>query len=300
MTKICPECSNEFEPNVHNQIYCCKKCKDKARSRRQNLKRPNNLTVKRICVVCGCEYFANNGSQKTCSKECRKILDKQRNKKHNDAKPRKLCHTKECKYCQKFFIPKKHNQIFCCKEHQEEYYNKTKYHSTKNKLYYLNNKEHYKQKGKKYYLANKEVVLERGRKNRAIRQATDPDYIMKKRIREQIRDHLKRNLLTKNFYTFELLGYTIQDLHKRLESLFEQNSKPNKEKLSWSNMGSIWHIDHIRPCASFVFVNEDGSVNQEAVKECWSLENLQPMYADENMQKSSHHNGKYYIKGKPL
>lgn len=65
-------------------------------------------------------------------------------------------------------------------------------------------------------------------------------------------------------------------------------------------MGQIWHIDHIRPCSSFNFVNEDGSVNQEAIKECWKLENLQPLYAEDNISKSSWYNGEFYQKGTPI
>lgn len=298
--RICPECNNEFIPNVYNQIYCCKKCKDTARSRRQCLKRPNNLTIDRICVICGNKYKATNSSQRTCSDKCKEILKKQNNKRHNDKKPRKVYEQIRCKYCNEYFTPKKSNQIFCCKEHQENYYKETNYKSIRGKEHYQKNKEHYKKIHSEYYFANKEKTLERSRKNRAIRQANDPDFVLKRRIREQIRDHLKRNLKNKNFHTFELLGYTTQDLHNRIESLFEQNSLPNKEKLSWDNMGTLWHIDHIKPCASFKFVNEDGSTNYEAIKECWALENLQPMYSEDNVSKSSWYNGKFYQKGKVI
>lgn len=300
MVKICNECGQEFVPNVHNQVYCCKQCKNKAKSRRQNLKRPNNLTIDRICVICGNKYKPINGSQKTCSDECKNILRKQNNKKHNDKKQRKQYKQRECKYCKQHFIPKKHNQIFCCKEHQQKYYKDTNYDSIMGKKHYQENKEHYKKTHSKYYYANKDKTLQRGRKNRAIRQATDPDFVLKKRLRSQIRDHLKRNKLSKDFYTFDLLGYNVEELRSRLESLFEQNSLPEKEKLSWDNMGNVWHIDHIKPCASFKFVNDDGSLNKDDIKECWALENLQPMYAEDNMSKSSHYNGSYWVKGSPV
>lgn len=65
-------------------------------------------------------------------------------------------------------------------------------------------------------------------------------------------------------------------------------------------MGKIWHIDHIKPCASFKFANEDGSINYEAIKECWALDNLQPMYSEDNVSKSSYYDGKYWVKGKPI
>ena len=205
--------------------------------------------------------------------------------------------SKKCEYCGKEFQPRQFNQKYCCKEHQEKYYKETNYTSTKGKIYYQNNKDIIKKKHSEYYFANKDKVLERGRKNRSIRQANDPDFVLKKRIREQIRDHLKRNFKNKNFHTFELLGYIIEDLHSRLESLFERNSLPDKEKLSWENMGKVWHIDHIKPCASFTFVDNEGRVNKDAIKECWALENLQPMYSEDNVSKSSWFDGKLYRKG---
>ena len=70
--------------------------------------------------------------------------------------------------------------------------------------------------------------------------------------------------------------------------------------MSWENMARTWHIDHSRPCVSCKFANEGGSVNQEAIKECWRLENLQPLYAEDNMSKSSWYNGKFYQKGAPI
>lgn len=298
--KICPICNSEFTPNIHNQIYCCKKCKNIAKNMKQCLKRPNNLTLDRACVICGNKYKPINGSQKVCSNKCKEVLKKQNSKKYNSKKPKKQYEPIKCKYCNEYFTPKKHNQIFCCKEHQENYYKETNYNSIKSKEHYKKNKEHYKKMHSEYYFANKEKTLERSRKNRAIRQANDPDFVLKKRVREQIRDHLKRNLKSKNFHTFELLGYTVQDLHNRLESLFEQNSLPNKERLNWGNMGTLWHIDHIKPCASFIFIDNNGNINKEAIKECWALENLQPMYSEDNMGKSSWYNGKFYQKGEAI
>lgn len=293
-TAVCPICGKEFIPNVWSQIYCSRECSLK----KVCLDRPNNLYKERECVICGKKFMPNTGLQKTCSEECRKILIKQRKKKLNDTKPRKTFEERVCKYCGEKFTPKYYNQIFCCKEHQVAFYDETNYISEKGKKYYENNKEKIQKKHSEYYFANKEKVLERGRKNRAKRQATDPDYILKKRIREQIRHHLKRYNLTKDFHTFELLGYDVSELYKRLESQFEANSKEGKEPLSWENMGKVWDIDHIVACASFNFANEDGTTNKEEVKKCWRLENVQPMYSDDNRRKSSWVDDKFYVKGK--
>ena len=57
-----------------------------------------------------------------------------------------------------------------------------------------------------------------------------------------------------------------------------------KEGMSWKNHGIHgWHIDHIRPISSFNFE----SCNDPEFKECWALENLQPLWAKENLSKSN-------------
>jgi len=75
--------------------------------------------------------------------------------------------------------------------------------------------------------------------------------------------------------TVQLLGYTMADLKKHLEGKF-------RDGMTWDNYGK-WHIDHIRPKASFAIQ----SPQDESFKECWSLKNLQPLWASENCQKQA-------------
>jgi len=72
-----------------------------------------------------------------------------------------------------------------------------------------------------------------------------------------------------------LVGYTIEDLIKHLESKFEF-------WMSWSNYGK-WHIDHIKPKSLFHYTCPE----DQEFKECWALSNLQPMEAKENIKKSN-------------
>ena len=73
----------------------------------------------------------------------------------------------------------------------------------------------------------------------------------------------------------ELVDYTLNDLKLHLEGLFTDG-------MSWGNYGR-WHIDHIRPVSSFNIK----SFNCEDFKLCWSLENLQPLWAIDNFNKSN-------------
>lgn len=79
---------------------------------------------------------------------------------------------------------------------------------------------------------------------------------------------------------FNMLGYTIDELKTRLESQFTDG-------MTWENRGHKgWHIDHIKPKSWF-----DCSIRKEFI-ECWSLSNLQPLWAFDNLSKSNKYIGK--------
>jgi hypothetical protein len=69
----------------------------------------------------------------------------------------------------------------------------------------------------------------------------------------------------------KLIGCNIEQLKQHLQNQF-------KLGMSWDNHGK-WHIDHIRPCASF-----DLSKPEEQRK-CFHYTNLQPLWAEENISK---------------
>ena len=73
--------------------------------------------------------------------------------------------------------------------------------------------------------------------------------------------------------TWDILGYTLTELKLRIEGLF-------LDGMSWENYGE-WHLDHIIPISFFVF--ED--VDDVEFKMCWRLENLQPLWAVDNISK---------------
>jgi len=52
--------------------------------------------------------------------------------------------------------------------------------------------------------------------------------------------------------------------------------------MTWDNYGYYgWHIDHIKPCASFDLVDE------EEQRKCFNYRNLQPLWSGDNFAKNS-------------
>jgi len=74
-----------------------------------------------------------------------------------------------------------------------------------------------------------------------------------------------------------IVGYSLMELKSHIENKFT-------EDMSWDKFmhGEI-HIDHIRPVSSFSFK----SYSDPEFKECWSLVNLQPLWAKDNMSKGA-------------
>ena len=77
--------------------------------------------------------------------------------------------------------------------------------------------------------------------------------------------------------TMKLTGCSKEELLTFLEAEFENG-------MTWDNYGE-WHIDHIRPCASFNL--ED----PEEQKKCFHWTNLQPLWAGDNIRKGDKWDG---------
>lgn len=74
-----------------------------------------------------------------------------------------------------------------------------------------------------------------------------------------------------------LLGYTSAVLKLHLEKQFQPG-------MTWENYGE-WQIDHIKPISLFKF----SSFNDPEFKACWSLNNLQPLWVEDNISKSNNY-----------
>lgn len=119
-----------------------------------------------------------------------------------------------------------------------------------------------------------------------IRYKYDTKFNLKERLRSQLTKQKKKypNLdyairqavsINQNTKYFDILGYTKEELKNHLEKQFTKD-------MNWKSFrnGNI-HIDHIKPQSLFNLKD----IND--IKECWSLNNLQPLWAKENIKKSN-------------
>lgn len=150
-----------------------------------------------------------------------------------------------------------------------------------------NNKEKVKEYNKAWRQANKEKRREQRKRfrlkyadkikeeKRLARQK--PKNRLDHAVGREITKHLHLNNVDKANRRWEtLVGYTCKDLLEHLESKF-------KDGMTWDNYGSHWHIDHIKPKSLFKY----DTVDDPQFKECWALDNLQPLEAKANIIKGN-------------
>ena len=106
----------------------------------------------------------------------------------------------------------------------------------------------------------------------AQKRKEDPAFLIEQRLRCRIRSVMRRQVIPKTGSTKGYLGLSdFTQLKEYIENQFTQG-------MSWDNLGD-WHLDHIRPCASFDLTQ---ALQQQA---CFYWANLQPLSGDENLFK---------------
>jgi len=147
-----------------------------------------------------------------------------------------------------------------CQEHKKKRSNTQKKYRQNHEIEIKQYKENRKQETLQYYKEYKHK-----------RRQTDINYKLREYLRSRIWSAL--NGICKSKSTIKLVGCSIEQLKSHLENQF-------KNGMTWENYG-MWHVDHIRPCASF-----DLSKVNEQLK-CFNYKNLQPLWAVDNREKSN-------------
>jgi len=137
------------------------------------------------------------------------------------------------------------------------------------------NREHLREYHKQWREENRDDLNEYKRVYEKTKKDSDPSYKLACYTRTAIYTCLKERNIDKYKNTFDYLPYTLEDLIEHIESQFQ-------EDMTWDNYGE-WHVDHIKPMNSFNFESPE----DEPFQECWSLDNLQPLWAKDNLSKGS-------------
>jgi hypothetical protein len=134
-----------------------------------------------------------------------------------------------------------------------------------------------------WFLKNKDKVMFRMKKWRTERKQASAAFRVRctlgARLAKAIRGKQKSSSLE------DLTGCSFDFLKVWLESKW-------KPGMSWDNYGyKGWHIDHIRPCASF----DLSDPQQQRI--CFHFLNLQPLWASENLSKGARMDASAFSRG---
>jgi hypothetical protein len=169
-----------------------------------------------------------------------------------------------CKSCMK----KENVQNY--KNHKETWDKRTKKYCKSDK-----NKKYRREWAKKKYHSNiehRQKIIKQVVKYERKRLMTDKSFRLLKILRSRLRKAVKKQYTHKTDQTMNLIGCSVAFLKNHLQLQFIEN-------MSWDNHGE-WHIDHIKPCASF-----DLSDKKEQIM-CFHYTNLQPLWGPDNLSKS--------------
>ncbi len=144
--------------------------------------------------------------------------------------------------------------------------------------YYQSNKEAINEYNREYYWTNREQLLKKQKSNREkinayhrARVKNNIQFRLSCVLRTRLLGALKGN--AKRGSAVSDLGCSIAELRVHLENQFQDG-------MTWENQGS-WHIDHIKPLSRFDLTD------REELLEAVNFNNLQPLWAEDNLRKGA-------------
>lgn len=270
--KNCLVCDTSFKPTGNYQKLCGSHECHLARRRITE----NRVIKEQECRHCGDSFLPKQGNILYCSNEC--FAENRRIRQH--VTPQE----KECIVCGVSFTHGRKDKKICspkCKKAHTKAYKK-KFNKNIISECVVCGVE-FKKVNTAITCSKECSLLQQKRYRKKWKIKTDyydnPTIAISLRISHRLRATLKHKKIFKNNRTFEILGYSKEDLKEHFESKFTDG-------MSWDNM-SEWHIDHIRPVSSFNYT----TTKCEDFKKCWALNNLQPLWAADNLSKGNKWDG---------
>lgn len=202
-----------------------------------------------VCAVCGKE-FESRRAAKYCSKQCGTAGWRLENKEH--IKAYNAAQTPDHK---KAYQARKAKRLA-------------------DPAYDAKRKAVHKRCNAKWFADNRDRMNEYRRGYEADRYVNDLQYKLKHNLRTRVGSALRAQLTGKDWSLMDIIGCSTDELIAHLEAQF----LPGMSWDNWAHDG--WHVDHIRPCASFDLTDP------EQQKQCFHYTNLQPLWAADNIRKS--------------
>lgn len=146
----------------------------------------------------------------------------------------------------------------------------------------------YRQTSEKFKATQEKFESSEKRKQWRLEYGRKLDVKVGKRLRTRVWEMIKKQGASKQYKFDEYLGCTVVFFMSYIESLWE-------DEMSWDNYThSGWHLDHIRPCASFDLTDPAQQ------RQCFHYSNYQPLWAKDNFKKNSFYNGEQYFHKKAV
>ena len=286
--KFCNSCKKDISISDFSKNSChrdgtgsyCKKCTAK----RSSIYYENNVEKVKKYRQENSEKIKEKAKIKRL-KNYEEHLRREKNYRDKNKKKRNL-YNKQYKKAHAIEISQRKKEYR--KEHAVEVSEQKKKYNSKNKAkiskwrkkYFKKNKIVMNAKRRERHRLNKNKYKAIWNRRQKERWAKNDEFRILVGLRNRINKVVKSQKTRKCNHTKEFIGCTVSDLKKYLESLFLPG-------MTWKNHNRYgWHIDHIRPCASFNLINPD-----EQIK-CFHYTNLQPMWGTDNLTKNSSYQGK--------
>ena len=198
-----------------------------------------------------------------------------------DALAQGLTHYFTGKLCKRGHVSARYAKTANCVECTLSIFNKRPYEPTHEQ------RESYNQRNKQYQRRRRLQMTEQERKEEArkrapyileyvnARRGVDPSFKLRMNLRHRIWSALQANEASKSGGIQDLVGCSAAELMDHLQAQFT-------DAMSWDSYGRYgWHVDHIRPCASFDLTDPDQQ------RQCFHYSNLQPLWEADNIRKGA-------------
>lgn len=211
-------------------------------------------------------------------KECKNEYERNRRASQSDAKKEAIKQQERDRYERKKLEVthvvqdiNKLKKCTVCKMEKPE----TEFHIAKNKGTIRSMcKECSSKDRKNYFKENKDAIIKQTSEYKKEKLKTDPQFKIEKNLRNRLYIAFASQNKTKSERTWKYIDCSPKFLKEWIEYQLYDG-------MTFENYGEYWHLDHVKPCASFDLTNET------EISECFNWKNIQPLRSEKNITKSS-------------